>query len=103
MWSCGPQSHRREPKASPVRHEEWSLVSTPSFPDTSPLTTAMWSLWSLLLANPSILKLAVEGRELRHPDEAYAEVLGAVLAVPVEAAGPVLPDVVVEYLEVGIV
>jgi len=40
---------------------------------------------------------------LRDPDEAYAEVLGSVLAVPVEAAGPVLPDVVVQYLDVGIV
>jgi hypothetical protein len=57
----------------------------------------------LVVGESQYPEAAVEGREIRDPDEAYAEALGAVLAVPVEAAGPVLPDAVVQYLELGVV
>jgi len=38
--SCGPQSHRREWKTSPIRHSEWTRTSTGSSLATCPITSA---------------------------------------------------------------
>ena len=40
--SCSPQSHRREPNTSPVRHSEWTRHSTFRPSPRSPFTRATW-------------------------------------------------------------
>src|SRR5215467_4023130 len=40
LWSCEPQSQRREPNTSPVRHSECTRTSTGSSVRTSPFTRA---------------------------------------------------------------
>ena len=47
--SCCPQSQRREPKVSPVRHLECIRTRTFSFPATSPCTNATCSASSTAL------------------------------------------------------
>src|SRR5213592_1458423 len=42
LWSCAPQSQRREPNTSPVRHSECTRTSTGSCGWISPCTSAMW-------------------------------------------------------------
>src|SRR5262245_20083186 len=42
-WSWTPQSQRSEPRASPVRHSECTLVTTSSPPSRSPLTSARYT------------------------------------------------------------
>ena len=46
---CGPQSQRRDPNTSPVRHSECTRVSTGSSPVTSPCTSARCSLPSTVI------------------------------------------------------
>src|SRR4029453_15442099 len=41
--SCGPQSQRSEPSASPVRHSEWSRVKTERPSPISPRTSARYT------------------------------------------------------------
>src|SRR6476620_9222433 len=44
LWrSCTPQSHRSEPRTSPVRHSEWTRTRTPSASCTSPITSATYT------------------------------------------------------------
>src|SRR4029453_19404528 len=42
-WSCTPQSQRSDPRASPVRHSECTLVTTSSPPSSSPRTSARYT------------------------------------------------------------
>src|SRR3989304_2638798 len=52
--SCQPQSQRREPKTSPVRHRECMRTRTLSLPFTSPNTSATCSRSSTSFRYPTI-------------------------------------------------